>query len=303
MTTTELTVQGPYDLGLSLQARASFSPEPEPDTTVLQAAVRIEGKPALLEVRQAARDSTILEVSSRDDGDEKRLREQAGWIVLAALDLLPFYRSARNDPVIGPLIRRFRGMKPIRPATLFEMAVDAVIEQQISLAAARRIRARVVERFGERKAGLWIFPASEDLAGAPLTALRQCGLSNRKAEYINGLAGRVVDGSFDLEGLKGMSDDEVRSVISGVRGFGRWSADYILIRGLGRPDAVPVDDLAVRTIVGRYLGDGSRMTAAQVEERLKSFAPFRGLAVFYLLVHHRLATGGLLPQKLEEMGK
>jgi len=290
MTTAQLTVQGPYDLGLSLQARASFSPEPEPDTSALQAAVRIEGKPVLLEVRQATGASSVLQVTSPDDMDSERLREQAGWIVLAELDVRPFYRIAKNDSVIGPLVRRFRGMKPIRPATLFEMMVDAVIEQQISLAAARRIRARVVERFGERKAGLWIFPGPEALAQASLDALRACGLSGRKAEYISGLAGKVVDGSFDLDGLKGMSDDEVRSTISGIRGFGRWSADYILIRCLGRPDAVPVDDLAVRTIVGKYLGKGSRLTAGQVEQRLKPFVPFRGIAVFYLLVHHRLAS-------------
>ncbi len=290
MTTTQLTVQGPYNLALSLQARASFSPEPEPDTTRLQAAVSIEGKPVLLEVRQAAGDSAVLQVSSPDAVDQKRLREQAGWLVLAELDVRPFYRIARNDPVIGPFARRFRGMKLIRPATLFEMAIDAVIEQQISLAAARKIRARVVERFGESKVGLWIFPGPEDMAQAPLDALRACGLSGRKAEYVTGLAQKIVDGSFDLDGLKGMTDDEVRSTISGIRGFGRWSADYILIRGLGRPDAVPVDDLAVRTIVGRYLGKGGRLTAAQVEQRLKPFIPFRGIAVFYLLVYHRLAT-------------
>jgi DNA-3-methyladenine glycosylase II len=292
MTTTQLTIQGPYDLGLSLQARASFSPEPEPDTSFLQAAVKIEGKPVLLEVRQAMGDSSVLRVTSPDAVDSERLRKQAGWIVLAELDVRPFYRRAKNDPVIGPLARRFRGMKPIRPATLFEMMVDAVIEQQISLAAARRIRARVVERFGEKKAGLWIFPGPEALAQAPLAALRACGLSGRKAEYINGLAGKVVDESFDLDGLKGMPDDEVRSTISEIRGFGRWSADYILIRGLGRPDAVPVDDLAVRTTVGKYLGKGSRLTAEQVEQRLRPFAPFRGIAVFYLLVHHRLAAAG-----------
>ncbi len=290
MTTTQLTIQGPYDLGLSLRARASFSPEPEPDTTRLQAAVRIEERPALLEVRQATGDASVLQVTSPDDVDSERLREQAGWMVLAELDVRPFYRRAKNDPIIGPLARRFRGMKPIRPATLFEMAIDAVIEQQISLAAARRIRARVVEHFGERKDGLWIFPGPEVLGHAPQHALRQCGLSNRKAEYITGLARKVVDESFDLNSLKGMSDEEVRSVIGEIRGFGRWSADYILIRGLGRPDAVPVDDLAVRTIVGKYLGRGSRMTAGQVEQRLKPFIPFRGLAVFYLLVHHRLAS-------------
>jgi DNA-3-methyladenine glycosylase II len=289
MATTTLTVQGPYDLALSLKARASFSPEPAEDTAVLRMAVRIDGKPVLLEVRQESSQPAVLQVSSQDDAPPERLQEQAGWLVLADLDLEPFYRLVKSHPVLGPLAASFHGMKPIRPATLFEMAVDAVIEQQISLAASRRIRARVVERFGERKAGLGIFPAPETLARASLEAIRACGLSGRKAEYINGLAGKVVDGSFDLDDLKGMSDDGVRSAIIGIRGFGRWSADYILIRGLGRPDAVPVDDLAVRTIVGKYLGDGGRMTAEQVEGALAPFAPFRGLAVFYLLVHHRFS--------------
>jgi len=291
MATTTLTVQGPYDLALSLKARASFSPEPAENATVLRMAVRIDGKPVLLEVRQAAGEPSVLQVFSRDDASPERLQEQAGWVVLADLDLGPFYRMAESHPILGPLAASLHGMKPIRPATLFEMAVDAVIEQQISLAAARRIRSRLVERFGERKDGLWIFPGPETLARASKEELRGCGLSGRKAEYINGLAGKVVDGSLDLDALKGMSDDAVRSVISGIRGFGRWSADYILIRGLGRPDAVPVDDLAVRTIVGKYLGDGSRMTAEQVEGALTPFAPFRGIAVFYLLVHHRLAPG------------
>jgi DNA-3-methyladenine glycosylase II len=289
MAMTTLIVQGPYDLALSLKARASFAPEPAGDTTALRMAVRIDGRPVLLEVRQAADEPSVLQVSSRDDAPPERLQGQAGWVVFADLDLGPFYRMAEDHAILGPLAASFRGMKPIRPATLFEMAVDAVIEQQISLAAARRIRARVVERFGERKDAMWIFPGPETLARASLEDIRACGLSGRKAEYINGLAGNIVDGSFDLDGLKGMSDDAARSVISGIRGFGRWSADYILIRGLGRPDAVPVDDLAVRTIVGKYLGDGGRMTAEQVEGALTPFMPFRGIAVFYLLVYHRLA--------------
>jgi DNA-3-methyladenine glycosylase II len=289
MTTAQLTVQGPYDLALSLKARASFSPEPVEDTTTLRMAVRIDGRPVLLEVRQSSQMPAVLQVSSPDDAHPEQLQKTAGWIVIADLDLRPFYRIAANDPILDPIAKLFHGMKPIRPATLFEMAVDAVIEQQISLAAARRIRTRVIERFGERTAGLPIFPAPETLARASQEELRACGLSGRKAEYINGLARKVVDGSLDLDQLKTLSDGDVRSIISGIRGFGRWSAEYILIRGLGRPDAVPSDDLAVRTTVGKYLGDGSRMTAAQVEQTLKTFVPFRGIAVFYLLVYHRLA--------------
>jgi DNA-3-methyladenine glycosylase II len=289
MATTTLIVQGPYDLALSLKARASFSPEPAEEAPVLRMAVRIDGKPVLLEVRQESLMPAMLQVASSDDAPQERLQEQAGWVVLADLDLGPFYRMAEKHAILGPVATSFHGMKPIRPATLFEMMVDAVIEQQISLTAARRIRSRVVERFGERQGGLWVFPGPEILARASLEELRACGLSGRKAEYINGLAGKVADGSFDPDALKGMSDDAVRSVISGIRGFGRWSADYILVRGLGRTDAVPVDDLAVRTIVGKYLGNGSRMTAEQVEGALKPFVPYRGIAVFYLLVCHRLA--------------
>jgi DNA-3-methyladenine glycosylase II len=289
MATTTLTVQGPYDLALSVKARASFSPEPEEDTSVLRMAVRIDGKPVLMEVRQESSRPAVLQLFSPDEVAPERLQEQAGWVVLADLDLGLFYGITENHPMLGHVATRFQGMKPIRPATLFEMAIDAIIEQQISLIASRRIRARVVARFGEKKAGLWIFPGPEILARVSLKELHACGLSVRKAEYIKGLAGKVTDGSFDLDALKGMSDDAARSAISGIRGFGRWSANYILIRGLGRPDAVPADDLAVRTIIGKYLGDGGRMTAEQVEQALMPFVPYRGIAVFYLLVYHRLA--------------
>src|SRR4030042_4875671 len=107
MATTQLTVQGPYDLALSLKARASFSPGPAEDTTALRIAVRIDGKPVLLEVQQAANKSAVLQVSSLDDAHPERLQEQAGWIVLADLDLRPFYRIAENDPIIDPVARLF----------------------------------------------------------------------------------------------------------------------------------------------------------------------------------------------------
>ena len=74
-----------------------------------------------------------------------------------------------------------------------------------------------------------------------------------------------------------------------MRGFGRWSADYVLVRGLGRPDVVPVDDLAIQSLLGRVLGDGSRLAPDEVRGVLEPFAPFRGLAVFYILAGSRMA--------------
>ena len=82
----------------------------------------------------------------------------------------------------------------------------------------------------------------------------------------------------------------MRARISALRGFGRWSADYVLVRGLARVDTVPYDDLAIRRVVGQPLGDGHLLTPPEAEEVLAPFAPFRGLAIFYLLVGSRLPS-------------
>ena len=102
---------------------------------------------------------------------------------------------------------RLRGLKPMRPPTLFEMAVVAITEQQISMAAAHRIRVRLIERFGEAVEGCWAFPEPETLARASTEELRACGLSQRKADYLRQLARYVVEGSFDLCALRAMAYD------------------------------------------------------------------------------------------------
>jgi DNA-3-methyladenine glycosylase II len=78
----------------------------------------------------------------------------------------------------------------------------------------------------------------------------------------------------------------------GWPGFGRWSADYMLVRGLARPDCVLIDDLSIRDVIGMYLGDGTRVTPDEAAQKLESFRPYRGLLAFYLLVHKRYKPRG-----------
>jgi 3-methyladenine DNA glycosylase/8-oxoguanine DNA glycosylase len=176
----------------------------------------------------------------------------------------------------------------MRPASLFEMAVTVITEQQISLAAANRIRFRLVERFGEQVGGVWVSPDAPTLAGAALAEIAACGYSTRKAEYIQDFAARVASGALDLEELKTLPDVQVVQRLLAMRGWGPWSASYFLIRGLARPDSVPIGDLAVRSVVGNYLGDGSRPSAGRVEQLLEPFRPYRGILAFYLLAYDRL---------------
>jgi DNA-3-methyladenine glycosylase II len=280
---------GPHDFELSSRVAGSFSPDPFQDFSVLRFAVRIRDNPTVLELRQVRHDPATLEIrtSLQDSGSE--VKQIARWIIFADLDLRPFYRIAASHPVLGPITRELHGLKPMRPASLFEMLVTAITEQQISLAAAYRTRTRIIERFGDHVNGLWAFPTPRRLSESSAADLMTCGLSQRKAEYVKGLAYKVANGLLDLDQLEAMSDEDVRSLLLQVRGLGPWSAEYFLIRGLSRPDRVPADDLGIRSIVGRYLGRGQRLSPQGTMRKLSSFKPYRGLAAFYLLAYERLS--------------
>lgn len=291
--TLTITSTGPYDLELSLQAMSAFSPEPPGDTSVLRLPLRAGSRAVLVEVRQVSRRPAVLEVSIPVGVGGARaarsLAETVGWVLFCEQDLRPFYKLSKDHPVMGPLTRRLHGLKASRPASLFDMAIIAVTEQQISLTAAYRIRQRLIEAYGDKVDGHQLYPTPEVLAGKSIDEVKAFGLSRMKADYIIGLARMIVEGSVDLEALKGMPDAAAREYITSLRGFGPWAAEYIMVRGLGRDDVVPADDLGIRTLVGQYLGDGGRMSADEVRRVLEPFAPWRGLVAFYLLADHRLS--------------
>ena len=285
-----LRPRGPFDLALSLRAAASFFPIAGPPPAILRMPIQLaDEKTAIVEVSQAGgRPSGLLYASSSARWRKDHLRAIVRWLVSADLDLRPFYVLAEKDLIMRAAVRSLCGLKPLRPATLFEMAVIAITEQQLSLAAAFHIRSRLVKRFGRPLDGLWVFPSPERLADARLRDLGACGLSRRKSEYIRALARRMAEGGLDLEALKRESDQRIREDLLRNRGFGEWSAQYILSRGFGRPDILPSADIGLRHAVGQYFANGRRLTAAELEDALAQFKPFRGLAAFYLAVHWRL---------------
>ena len=289
MTTLTISPAGPYDFELSLRVTRTFSPAPSQDYSVFCTAVRIDDKPAVLEFHQLHRKPPLLEIRTEHQDSASEIRRIAEWIIFAGLDLHPFYRIASSHPTLGPIIHQLHGLKPMRPASLFEMLVIAITEQQISMAAAYQVRLRIIERYGERVKGFWTFPTASKLCNTSIPDLMKCGLSRRKAEYVRGLAERVALGHLDLDQFASMPDEEVRSHLLQIRGLGPWSADYFLIRGLSRPDRVPADDLGIRSVVGRYLGRGQRLSPQGTMRKLSPFKPYRGLAAFYLLAHARLS--------------
>jgi len=286
-----LRLSGPFDLPLSLEAAASFLPRTGSVPRELRVASYVDCQPVIIQIRQRSRTPAILEASTTIPLHRRHLLDMARWLVTAELDLRPFYRLVAPHPTMGSVAKSLRGLKPLRPLSLFEMVITAITEQQLSLAAAFHIRTRLIHRLGSPIEDLWIFPTPAGLAEASLRDLTACGLSRRKAEYVREIAARVANGVLDLDGLKRKTTPEVHAHLIINRGFGDWSAQYILARGLGRPDCLPLADTGLRRVVGKYLSRGRRLSPRQLELALSPFAPFRGLAAFYLSVAARRQPG------------
>jgi DNA-3-methyladenine glycosylase II len=214
----------------------------------------------------------------------------ASWILSSDLDLRPLYET--DDPIFASLAKKLWGLKPPRTATVFEGLVIAIIEQQIGLKVAATLQNRLVFRLGPavkfKDLEFRAFPSPERLAGLEPQDLRDLGLSMNKSRFILGIAEAVVSEDLDLESLKKMGTEEAREVLVSMKGVGRWTADYVLLRGLGRLEAVPIDDLGIRDAVGLFYRGGERATAREAEEILTRFGELAGAAAYYLLsARHR----------------
>ncbi len=200
-------------------------------------------------------------------------------------DLEGFWRWARDDPVLGALAAGLAGYRPPLQPDPWEALVTSITAQQVSLFAAFAIRTRLIERFGERHEVAWAFPTRERIASLREEDLIGAGFSRRKAEYLLGLA-RL---DLDLAELASRADEEVVAAITGIRGLGRWSADWFLARALGRGSAWPAGDLAVRKAVTRFYGNGRPLAEVEVRAIGERFGEHANLAAHMLLAGARIA--------------
>src|SRR5213078_2986929 len=174
----------------------------------------------------------------------------------------------------APLVARRPGLRVPGAWDAFELAVRAVLGQQVTVRGATTLTGRLVRTFGTPldppEDGLThLFPRPAVLA--PL------GLPRARAATIRALAGGVARGELVLDASRGLEDAVAR--LAAVPGIGAWTAHYIAMRALGEPDAFPAADLGLR----RALGNGAGPLApARVAERAEAWRPWRAFAAMLL---------------------
>ena len=201
------------------------------------------------------------------------------------IDLAKFHQFASCQAKLGPLVARFRGMKPPRYATLFECLVNAIACQQISLTVGLVILNRLAERYGPAVEEAYGFPRPDDLSELRSKDLRQLGFSEHKARAVIELANGVSRGHLDLEGLALLPDQEAVAQLRQLRGVGRWTAEYVLLRGLGRWHIFPGDDVGARSALQRWRHSRKALDYDAVKRILRRWRPYTGLVYLHLLLN------------------
>ena len=224
--------------------------------------------------------SVWLQVSWRDDAPRLHLPEKAAgppseWVarVRRLFDLdahsVLIDRHLGADPLLAPWVQAAPGLRVPGAWDGFETAVRAVLGQQVSVARATQLAARLMQRFGDGS-----FPCAKRLRDADVAAI---GMPGQRGKAVRALAAAAADGSLDLrEGADGPS---LRAALCNLPGIGPWTAAYIALRVAKDADAFPAGDWVVRKVLNA--------TTAGAAKRAAAWSPWRAYALMHLW--HRAA--------------
>jgi DNA-3-methyladenine glycosylase II len=195
----------------------------------------------------------------------------------ASLDAL-----AEIEPVFAEAIARAGYPEPRIRDRGYETLLRTIVGQQVSVAAANSMWAKLEAALGDTADPQKLLDASDE-------QLRAAGLSRQKSGYARSLAGLVTSGELNLEHLPD-DDEEAIAALTRIKGIGRWSAEVYLLFAEGRPDIWPAGDLAVMREVGTLLGLPERPDEKQTRELAEKWRPHRGAAAIFAWHHYKMVA-------------
>ncbi len=277
-----LPYRAPYDFKglLAFYARRGIPGVEAIDELGYQRSVVIDGEPGWLDVSSIRGDTALrLRVHDVRPIHLGQLVSRVRRMFDVDADPAAIMQTLGRDRRMRTWVKRWPGQRLPGAWDGFELGVRAVLGQQISVAAARTLAARIVERFGtahqaSAAAGLGaMFPPPAALADAPLESI---GLTRARAETIRGLAQACIDGQIDFSAHQTLEETVTR--LCALRGIGMWTAQYIAMRAHSHPDAFPAGDLVLRKIAG----EGTPISERTMESIAESWRPWRAYAVMLL---------------------
>jgi AraC family transcriptional regulator of adaptative response / DNA-3-methyladenine glycosylase II len=200
-------------------------------------------------------------------------------------DPLVITNHLKQDEKMAVLVENYPGLRLPGVWDGFELAVRAILGQQVSIKAANTLTGRLVKMYGEVIQTAeddelsYLFPSPEKLVEAPLSGI---GLMPKRAEAIRSLARAVLDGDLIFGTAIGL--EEVIEALTALPGFGPWTAHYIAMRAFSEPDAFPAGDLGLRQAAAEI--EDTILSETQLRQRAEAWRPWRAYAAMYLWQHY-----------------
>ncbi len=292
----ELPVLVPYRLDLTAAALRRLSTNVVNVLAADGAFLRVLGPPGrrmLVRAVQPERGALSVTVEGAA-GEHQRTLDTVRRMLGTERDVSCFTRPARRIAWLAPLVQRLRGLKPPRYPTLWEALVNAVVFQQVSLAAASAITRRLIialERPLEADGTVvYPFPSVEEFLRARDSDLHGLGLSGGKIATLRRSAEALLAGTLDESRLEQQPSPEAAAALQQIKGIGPWTAAVILLRGLGRLDVFPLNDTSVARNVRIVAG----AVSVDVPATLAALEPCQGMLYYHLLLG-RLEARGEIP--------
>ncbi len=278
------------------------------DDEIWSRVIVIDNQPVEISVTQKLRQlDSPIQVRLSGSDLKKRSKKEATTALEKCLgtdkDLSEFYGIASKDKRLRKLANRFLGLKPPRFPSAFEAAVNGIACQQVSLNLGIILLNRLSVAYGltiqSGKSLVYAFPRPEELCNLQPESFRKLGFSHQKGRAIIELSRAIVSGQLDLEKLETFSNEKALETLCEFRGFGRWTAHYVLLRGLGRVDVFPADDVGGRRGLQRWLGTKQPLDYEKARKVVERWKPYGGLVYFHLLLNRLVQEGTISEQSLQ----
>ncbi|UIJ36441.1 DNA-3-methyladenine glycosylase [Allobranchiibius sp. GilTou73] len=265
---TEYEVRGPWSLATSRRFWEGFAPAAlaAQASDALSTVFRVEADWSWASAEVTQRDSSAV-VQVRGEGDLEAAAAQVTRFLSLDVDAEGWPEVGKRDAVIADAQRELPGLRPCGFHSPYEAAAWAVLSQRIRIVQAARLRAGIIEDYGDEGA----FPSPERLRRADLD------LPGRKNEFLRAVADAAIEGRLDTATLRSVDPQEAEQRVQQIKGIGPFAAELVVLRGANVPDAVPANESRLHAEIAERYGDD-----AVLDEVSLAWRPFRTWACVLL---------------------
>jgi DNA-3-methyladenine glycosylase II len=293
--TGKLIPTSPFDFDKSLQFLGIFGPTKNEQTVSpgsLIKAISIDGQTVVFQLASSGTtekprlEYTLFSAQAITETTKNAVTERMTFFLSLTDDLRPFYRIGREDEDFTPIIEHLYGYHQVKFLTPFENACWAVLTQRNPMKIAQKTKQALTERFGSNLevngTVYWAFPEPIQIAAADESELLTLVRNERRAEYLSAVARAFseVDEAF----LKTAPDEEVETWLRNIKGLGEWSVTFIMVRGLGRMERVPLTETKLVEAASKVYGFGEEMSREALQRLADKYGPWQGYWAHYLRV-------------------